>query len=120
MAFEQQNAGLDIAKANRKEQKRLKRLQAEQRNQAYTLLRPLRKKYAELESELEKNIEDQERLEMILADPSIYADGQKVQGLNMEFANARDEGDRLMSELAYLEKEIQEIEDQRDLPEHEG
>jgi ATP-binding cassette subfamily F protein 3 len=117
---EQEHSGLDIAKANRKEQKRLKRLQAEQRNQAYALLRPLKKKYAELEGELEKNIEDQERLEMTLADPSIYADGQKVQGLNMEFANVRDAGDRLMSELAYLEKEIQEIEEQRDLLEHEG
>jgi ATP-binding cassette subfamily F protein 3 len=117
---EQEHSGLDIAKANRKEQKRLKRLQAEQRNQAYALLRPLKKKYAELEGELEKNIEDQERLEMTLADPSIYADGQKVQGLNMKFANVRDAGDRLMSELAYLEKEIQEIEEQRDLLEHEG
>jgi ATP-binding cassette subfamily F protein 3 len=80
----------------------------------------LKKKYAELEGELEKNIEDQERLEMTLADPSIYADGQRVQALNMEFATVRDAGDRLMSELAYLEKEIQEIEEQRDLLEHEG
>jgi ATP-binding cassette subfamily F protein 3 len=118
--LEQNNPEVDIAKANRKEQKRLKRLQAEQRNQAYALLNPLKKKYARLEGELEKNIEDQERLEVTLADPAIYADGQKVQSLNREFARAREEGDRLMSELAYLEKEMQEIEGQRDLLDQEA
>ncbi len=104
--------GQDIAKINRKEQKRVKRLAAERRNAMYALLKPLKKNYARLEQELETNIEEQERLEMTLADPSIYADGHKVQALNKEFAQARNEGDRLMSELAYLEKEMQDIESQ--------
>ncbi len=104
------NPGQDIAKINRKEQKRLKRLAAERRNEMYALLKPLKKNYARLEKELETNIEEQERLEIILADPAIYVDGHKVQTLNKEFALVRDEGDRLMSELAYLEKEMQDIE----------
>jgi len=118
--IEQKDPAQDIAKANRKEQKRLKRLKAEQRNQIYNQLKPLKKKYAGFESELEKNIEEQERLEITLADPSIYADGHKVQTLNKEFAQVREEGDRLMSELAYLEKEMQEIEGRRILLEDEG
>ncbi len=104
--------GQEIAKANRKELKRLKRLKAEQRNTLYALLKPLKSKYADLEQQLELNIEEQERLERILADPSIYAHGQKVQAFNKEFAMIREEGERLMTDLAYLEKEMQELEQQ--------
>lgn len=109
----------DLARANRKEQKRLKRLQAEQRNQAYKLLKPLKKKFAGLEAELEANLEEQERLELLLADPATYADTQAVKQLNMDFAKAQTAGDQLMTDMAYLEKEMQEIEGQK-MREDEG
>jgi ATP-binding cassette subfamily F protein 3 len=109
---EKKSAGATLSKASRKASKRAKRLQAERRNQMYALLKPLKKKYARLEQELEKNFEDQERLEMELADPAIYADGNKVREMNLQFAKARDEGENLMTRLAYLEKEMQEIQAQ--------
>jgi len=74
---ENSSAVLDLARANRKEQKRLKRLQAEQRNQAYKLLKPLKEKFSSLETELEANLEEQERLESLLADPTTYADTKR-------------------------------------------
>ncbi|GAU07350.1 ribosomal protection-like ABC-F family protein [Desulfoplanes formicivorans] len=113
----QKKSEATISKANRNESKRLKRLQAERRNRVYALLKPLKKKYARLEKELEKNFEEQERFEVILADPAMYADGKKVREVNMQFAKTRDEGERLMTELAYLEKEMQEIEEQHTVTE---
>jgi ATP-binding cassette subfamily F protein 3 len=110
---ENSSAVLDLARANRKEQKRLKRLQAEQRNQAYKLLKPLKEKFSSLETELEANLEEQERLESLLADPTTYADTQAVKQLNVDFAKAQAAGDRLMTDMAYLEKEMQEIEGQK-------
>ncbi|WP_462323570.1 ribosomal protection-like ABC-F family protein [Desulfoplanes sp.] len=109
---DQADPSQEIVKANRKEQKRQKRVQAEQRNRVYKLLQPLKKKYDKLEERLETNLEEQEKLEACLADPATYADGERVKTLNKDFARAREEGDGLMSELAYLEKEMQEIEGQ--------
>ena len=110
---ERSHPDMDIVKANRKEEKRIKRLQAELRNQIYTQLKPLKKQFSALEKDLESNLEDQERLELLLADPATYADAQKVKQLNMDFGKAQALGDRLMGDLAYLEKEMQEIEGQK-------
>ncbi|MBE1425728.1 ATP-binding cassette subfamily F protein 3 [Desulfomicrobium macestii] len=104
----------DMTRAVRNEQKLKKREQAEMRNRIYQQLKPLRKKYEKLEAELEANLVEQETLETRLADPATYEDVALSRELGQRFAALQDRAEELMSDLAYLEKELQELEIQRD------
>ncbi|SFL63107.1 ATP-binding cassette, subfamily F, member 3 [Desulfomicrobium norvegicum] len=104
----------DMTRAVRNEQKLKKREQAEMRNRIYQQLKPLRKKYEKLEAELEANLVEQETLETRLADPATYEDVVLSRELGQRFAALQDRAEELMSDLAYLEKELQELEIQRD------
>jgi ATP-binding cassette subfamily F protein 3 len=104
----------DMTRAVRNEQKLKKREQAEMRNRIYQQLKPLRKKYEKLEAELEANLAEQETLETRLADPATYEDVPLSRELGQRFAALQDRAEELMSDLAYLEKELQELEIQRD------
>ncbi len=98
----------------RNEQKVKKREQAEMRNRIYQQLKPLRKKYEKLEAELEANLVEQEGVETRLADPATYADVALSRDLGQRFAALQNRAEELMSDLAYLEKELQDLETQRD------
>jgi ATP-binding cassette subfamily F protein 3 len=104
----------DMTRAVRNEQKLKKREQAEMRNRIYQQLKPLRKKYEKLEAELEANLVEQESLETQLADPATYEDVSLSRELGQRFAALQNRAEELMSDLAYLEKELQELEIQRD------
>jgi ATP-binding cassette subfamily F protein 3 len=104
----------DMTRAVRNEQKLKKREQAEMRNRIYQQLKPLRKKYEKLEAELEANLVEQETLETQLADPATYEDVSLSRELGQRFAALQNRAEDLMSDLAYLEKELQELEIQRD------
>ncbi|MDY0227746.1 ATP-binding cassette, subfamily F, member 3 [Desulfomicrobium apsheronum] len=104
----------DMTRALRNEQKLKKREQAEMRNRIYQQLKPLRKKYEKLEAELEANLVEQETLETRLADPATYEDVALSRELGQRFAALQNRAEELMSDLAYLEKELQELEIQRD------
>lgn len=104
----------DITRAVRNEQKLKKREQAEMRNRIYQQLKPLRKKYEKLEAELESNLVEQEALEKQLADPATYEDVPLSRELGQRFTVLQNRAEELMSDLAYLEKELQELEIQRD------
>jgi ATP-binding cassette subfamily F protein 3 len=104
----------DMTRAVRNEQKLKKREQAEMRNRIYQQLKPLRKKYEKLEAELEANLVEQETLETQLADPATYEDVSLSRELGQRFAVLQNRAEELMSDLAYLEKELQELEIQRD------
>lgn len=104
----------DMTRAVRNEQKLKKREQAEMRNRIYQQLKPLRKKYEKLEAELEANLVEQETLETRLADPATYEDVPLSRELGQRFAALQNRAEELMSDLAYLEKELQELEIQRD------
>ncbi|MGE4443059.1 MAG: ATP-binding cassette domain-containing protein [Desulfomicrobium sp.] len=98
----------------RNEQKLKKREQAEMRNRIYQQLKPLRKKYEKLEAELEANLAEQEMVETRLADPATYEDVPLSRDLGQRFAALQNRAEELMSDLAYLEKELQDLEIQRD------
>jgi ATP-binding cassette subfamily F protein 3 len=104
----------DTTRAVRNEQKLKKREQAEMRNRIYQQLKPLRKKYEKLEAELENNLVEQEALEKQLADPATYEDVPLSRELGQRFTVLQNRAEELMSDLAYLEKELQELEIQRD------
>lgn len=104
----------DPTRAVRNEQKLKKREQAEMRNRIYQQLKPLRKKYEKLETELETNLVEQEALEKKLADPATYEDVPLSRELGQRFTELQNRAEELMSDLAYLEKELQELEIQRD------
>lgn len=101
-------------KAVRQEQKQKKREEAELRNRIYQQLRPLKKKFEKLEAELESNLSEQEELETRLADPATYEDQNLSRELGQKFSALQSRAEDIMSDLAYLEKEMQELEMQRD------
>jgi ATP-binding cassette subfamily F protein 3 len=104
----------DESRAVRQEQKQRKREEAEMRNRIYRQIRPLKKKYDKLEEELEANLVEQEEVEVLLADPATYADTDASRELGRRFAALQARAEDIMSDLAYLEKEMQELELQRD------
>ena len=101
------------ANLSREEQKRLKREQAERRNALHKELKPLQQKYAALEGELEKAMNEQSDVEAQLADPAVYADGARSTGLLKRFNELRDLTERLMEDMAALEEQIAAIEARR-------
>lgn len=114
----EQEAGQDrdvdsAARPARLDQKQKKREEAELRNRIYQQIKPLRKKYSSLESELEKNLAEQEELELRLADPATYEDPVLARDLGQRFAALQAKAEDLMTDLAYLEKELQELELQK-------
>ena len=104
----------DASKAVRQEQKQRKREEAEMRNRIYRQIRPLKKKYDKLEEELEANLVEQEEVEALLADPATYADTNASRELGLRFTALQARAEDIMSDLAYLEKEMQELDVQRD------
>ena len=101
------------ANLSREEQKRLKREQAERRNALHKELKPLQQKYAALEGELEKAMNEQSDVETQLADPAVYADGARSTELLKRFNELRDLTERLMEDMAALEEQIAAIEARR-------
>ena len=56
----------------------------------------------------------QEVVETRLADPATYEDVPLSRDLGQRFAALQNRAEELMSDLAYLEKELQDLEIQRD------
>ncbi len=104
----------EAVKVVRQEQKLKKREEAEMRNRIYQQIKPMRKKFEKLEAELEANLAEQETLEARLADPATYADAALSRELGQRFAALQARAEDIMSDLAYLEKELQDLELQRD------
>ena len=91
----------------------LSREQAERRNALHKELKPLQQKYAALEGELEKAMNEQSDVETQLADPAVYADGARSTELLKRFNELRDLTERLMEDMAALEEQIAAIEAKR-------
>jgi ATP-binding cassette subfamily F protein 3 len=101
-------------RAMRLEQKLKKREEAEMRNRIYQQIKPLRKKFEKLEEELEVNLAEQETLESRLADPATYENTDLSRELGQRFSALQARAEDIMSDLAYLEKELQDLEVQKD------
>ena len=111
---EAQRGQPEAVKVVRQEQKQKKREEAEMRNRIYQQIRPMKKKYEKLEEELEANLSEQEGLEQRLADPATYEDPSLSRELGQRFSELQARAEDIMTDLAYLEKEMQELELQRD------
>ncbi|HKK32023.1 MAG TPA: ATP-binding cassette domain-containing protein [Desulfomicrobiaceae bacterium] len=103
-----------VIRVQRKDQKRQKRELAERRNRIYRKVKPLRQQYERLEGNLETAMENQAEVEMALSDPATYGDPERLRKLNLEFQRIQDLTEDLMSRMAHIEKEIQDIESEKD------
>ncbi len=98
---------------SREELKKLKREQAEQRNQIYKELKPKQERYAKLESEFEAVLSEQGELEATLNDPTTYADGEQAATHLKRFGLLRERSEELMEQMAELESDIADLESRR-------
>ena len=98
---------------SREELKRLKREQAEQRNALYKKMRPKQEAYAKLETQLEALLTEQSDVEAALADPEVYADGNKTTELLKKFSQLKESSEQALEKLGELEAELAELEAQR-------
>jgi ATP-binding cassette subfamily F protein 3 len=96
--------------ASREELKAQRRQQAEARNRISRQLKPLRERYAALDAQLDAVLAEHGEVEIQLADPATYADAALAQELGRRFAELSRAAEDLMTDLAYLEREIQELE----------
>lgn len=96
--------------AIREELKAQRRQQAEARNRISRQLKPLRERYAALDAQLDAVLAEHGEVEIQLADPATYADAALAQELGRRFAELSRAAEDLMTDLAYLEREIQELE----------
>lgn len=69
-------------------------------------LKPLQSKYAALEAELARVLQEQTEMEAQLADPAVYADHGRSGELLKGFEECRRRGENLLEEMAGLEDRI--------------
>lgn len=91
---------------SREEQKRIKREQAEQRNQLSRTLKPLQEQYEKLEKQMETTLQRQTELEELLATQEVYADGQKAAQLLKDFHAIQIQAEQELDALSELEAQI--------------
>ncbi|MDR2892675.1 MAG: ABC-F family ATP-binding cassette domain-containing protein [Deltaproteobacteria bacterium] len=99
-----------VSASSREDQKRLKREQAELRNQIYKEQKPLQETYEKAEKELEKLLTRQGEVESLLAAPEVYADSVRATELLKEFHQLQSNGEVLMENLAELEAKLAALE----------
>ena len=75
---------------------------------------PLAREIEQLERRMAQLAEEKQRIDARLADPATYEDVPLSRELGQRFAALQNRAEELMSDLAYLEKELQELEIQRD------
>lgn len=97
-------------KLSKKDEKELKRRQAEVRNRIYKLVKPKQDAYARLEAELETILTEQAELEAVMADPASYADAKRFSELSKRYNELTESSERLFVKMDALEKEIQAFE----------
>ncbi|NCC23890.1 MAG: ABC-F family ATP-binding cassette domain-containing protein [Deltaproteobacteria bacterium] len=91
-----------------------RRKEAEERNRMYRLLRPKQEEFRRLEAELEAVLEEHGRLERVLADPATYGDSGQLEEMTRAYRDMEARSEELMTRLAYIELDIQEIESFKD------
>lgn len=112
-ALQESSDGPETLKMDRETRKRLKREQAERRNELSRKLKPLQKRYGEIEKEMEEVLARQGETEALLADPEVYADGPRAAELLKDFNALQAKSEKLFDELSELEPEIADIESRR-------
>jgi ATP-binding cassette subfamily F protein 3 len=90
--------------------KEKKRMEAKERNERFRLLQPKKKRYAQLEKELEQVLGEQNRVENLLADPKTYAQGEHIGDLNKQYQGLQERAESILGELEFLEQEMESLE----------
>ena len=93
----------------RKLSKEEKRRQAEERNRLYRLLKPLKKEYDKLETDLEKVLDEQAVLEEKMNDPATYEKPELALKINADYKDVSEWAESLMMRMGELEKEIEAL-----------
>jgi ATP-binding cassette subfamily F protein 3 len=71
--------------AQRLSEKERRRLEAEQRQQRYRLLRPIQEKIEQTEREIETSEKRKADLEQLMSRPDVYKDGEKMKHMTAEY-----------------------------------
>lgn len=100
---------VEASKEKRKLTKDEKRRQAEERNRLYRKLKPLKKEYDKLESDLEKAMEEQADLEEKMNDPATYEKPEQALKLNSAYKEASEWAETLMERMAEIEEQMEAI-----------
>lgn len=74
---------------------------------------PKQEAYAKLETQLEALLTEQSDVEAALADPEVYADGNKTTELLKKFSQLKESSEQALEKLGELEAELAELEAQR-------
>lgn len=98
---------------SRDDVRRLKREQAEARNKLHREMKPLQDKFAKLEKELEKNLEELSQTEALLADPEVYGDSAKATELLKDYHQQQAESERILERMSEIEEALVPYEEQR-------
>ncbi|MDZ7759717.1 MAG: ABC-F family ATP-binding cassette domain-containing protein [Desulfovermiculus sp.] len=91
--------------------KEKKKLEAQRRNERFRRLQPKKKQYTHLEQELERILGEQNRLELMLADPQTYAQGDHLGELHKQYVGLKERAEAIFQDLELLEEEIEELEE---------
>ena len=102
-------SNFEAGKDKRKLTKDEKRRQAEERNQLYRQLKPLKAKYEKLEVDLEKVLEEQADLEAKMNDPATYEKPEEALKINAAYKDATQWAETLMERMAELEERMEAI-----------
>jgi ATP-binding cassette subfamily F protein 3 len=101
------------AKAETREQEKArKREEAERRQEVSKRTRELKTRIDNLEAQIGKGEARLREIELLQADPGLYADGEKVRLLLLEQAGKRAEVDKAMADWEALALRIEAIEEQ--------
>jgi ATP-binding cassette subfamily F protein 3 len=90
-------------------QRRIKREEAEKRNELSRKTRPMQEEYARLERELEALFVEQHEVEGKLADPEVYADTSRSNDLLRRFAETKDRSEGIVARMSALEAELAHV-----------
>ena len=104
---------INEAKAETREQEKArKREEAERRQEVSKRTRELKTRIDNLEAQIGKGEARLREIELLQADPGLYADGEKVRLLLLEQAGKRAEVDKAMADWEALALRIEAIEEQ--------
>ncbi|MFP4315779.1 MAG: ATP-binding cassette domain-containing protein [Desulfovibrionales bacterium] len=104
----------EVPLENKSSQKAVRKKQAEVRNDFYRKIKPLREEFDRFEAKFDHNLAEQDEIERRLADPACHCDPDLLAELSREYRTRKEEGEHIMERLAILEKEIQDLERERD------
>ena len=103
------DSGLEGRGVTRGERER-KRLQAERRQERYRRLKPLKDDLESLLKEIDTKEKRKTELELLLADPGTYGDGNRVRQVGIEFRDIAPRLESLYRRWTDLQQKVDAIE----------